>query len=218
MVLSAPGKGDGITTIVLGVNDNMIKAKTKIYSNASCTTNCLSPLVKIIDENWGIQAGNITTTHAYTAAQKIQDAPHADLRRARACAINIVPTSTGAAVATSLVYPPIKDKLMAISLRVPVVTGSIIELIVTTDKKVTVPKVNAAFKKAAKKMKGILQYEEAPIVSSDIIGNSHSCIFDSLLTKVQGTNMLKVIAWYDNEAGYSARLADTTRKVAMAKK
>ena len=218
VILSAPGKGDGIATIVLGVNDEMIKAKTKIYSNASCTTNCLAPVVKLIDQNWGIKQGNITTTHAYTAAQRIQDAPHSDLRRGRAAAMNIVPTSTGAAVATSLVYPSIKGKLTALSLRVPIITGSIIELIVWTDKKTTAAKVNAAFKKAAaKKLKGIVQYEDAPIVSSDIVGNTHSCIFDSLLTIADG-NMLKVVGWYDNEAGYSARLADLTKRVAKAKK
>ncbi len=218
VILSAPGKGDGIATVVLGVNDELIKAKTKIYSNASCTTNCLAPLVKTIDENWGIKQGNITTTHAYTAGQRLQDAPHSDLRRGRAAAMNIVPTDTGAAIATSLVYPPIKDKLTALSLRVPIITGSIVELIVWTDKKTTAAKVNATFKKAtAKKLKGIVQYEDAPIVSSDIIGNTHSCIFDSLLTVADG-NMLKVVGWYDNEAGYSARLADLTKKVAKAKK
>ncbi len=218
VILSAPAKSTGISTVVLGVNDEAINAKTKIYSNASCTTNCLAPIVKLIDENWGIKQGNITTTHAYTAAQKIQDAPHKDLRRGRAAAMNIVPTSTGAAVATSLVYPPIKDKLTALSLRVPIITGSIIELIVWTNKKSTTAKVNAAFKKAAgKKLKGIVEYETAPIVSSDIVGNKHSCIFDSLLTVADG-NMLKVVAWYDNEAGYSARLADLTMRVAKAKK
>ena len=218
VILSAPGKGDGIATVVLGVNNDLIKAKTKIYSNASCTTNCLAPLVKTIDENWGIKQGNITTTHAYTADQRLQDAPHRDLRRARAASLNIVPTSTGAATATSLVYPAIKDKLTALSLRVPVITGSIIELIVWTDKKVTASKVNSTFKKATTKgLKGIVQYEDAPIVSSDIVGNTHSCVFDSLLTVAEG-NMLKVVGWYDNEAGYSARLADLTKKVAKAKK
>lgn len=208
VVLSAPGKGEGIETIVLGINDKKIGKKVCLLSNASCTTNCLAPIVKILDEQYQIINGSMTTTHAYTAAQKLQDAPHKDLRRARAAAANIVPTTTGAAEALGLVYPSIKGKLHALSLRVPILTGSLIELNVNVKKSTTVEEVNKAFKKAAKgKLKGILEYSIDPIVSSDIVGNTHSSIFDSLLTKVN-KKMIRVISWYDNEAGYSARLAE----------
>ena len=221
VVLSAPAKSDNIQTIVFGVNDHEIDAANKIFSNASCTTNCLAPLTKVINENWGLVQGTMTTTHAYTAAQRLQDAPHSDLRRARAAAVNMVPTTTGAAVATSIVYPPVKDKIMALSIRVPVITGSLVELTVIVEKKVTAEQVNKKFKALAKnKMKGVVEYQDAPLVSSDIIGNKYSSIFDSELTSVMG-NMLKVVAWYDNEAGYSARLSDlahTVAKLPMTKK
>ncbi|WP_020534146.1 type I glyceraldehyde-3-phosphate dehydrogenase [Lewinella cohaerens] len=209
VLLSAPGKGEGIQTIVLGVNHEDLDRRANIFSNASCTTNCLAPVVKIVNDNYGIQLGSMTTTHAYTADQRIQDAPHKDLRRARAAAYNIVPTSTGAAAAVKLVYPAIGSKLSAIAVRVPVVTGSMIELNVVLDKTPgSVAEVNAKFKEAAEgPMKGYLQYTEDPIVSSDIVRNPHSSIFDSLMTNING-NMLKVVSWYDNEAGYSARLAD----------
>lgn len=208
VLISAPGKGDGIQTIVLGVNTEELDRRANVFSNASCTTNCLAPVVKVMDENFGIVNGSMTTIHAYTADQRIQDAPHKDLRRARAAAFNIVPTDTGAASAVGKVYPPVKGKLFAIALRVPVITGSMIELNVVVDKVPTAEEVNAKFKEAAEgPMKGILEYCTDPIVSSDIVRNPHSSIFDSLMTDVNG-NMVKVVSWYDNEAGYSARLAD----------
>ena len=214
VILSAPGKGDGIQTIVLGVNDGEINKKNKIFSNASCTTNCLAPLCKIIDQNWGFNLASMTTTHAYTADQNIQDAPHRDMRRARAAGFNIVPTTTGAATAVGKVYPAVEGKMFAMALRVPVITGSLVELNVQIEKSTTAEQVNRKFASAAKKdLKGILEYATAPLVSSDIVGNKHSSIFDSSLTQVNG-NMLKVISWYDNEAGYSARLSDFTRKIA----
>ncbi len=208
VLISAPAKGDGIQTIVLGVNDHELDRRHNVFSNASCTTNCLAPIVKIINDNWGIQLGSMTTVHAYTADQRLQDAPHSDLRRARAAGFNIVPTSTGAASAVKLVYPAIGNKISAVSLRVPVITGSVIELNVVLDKVPTVAEVNAKVKEAADgPMKGYLKYTEDPIVSGDIIRDKHSSVFDALLTNVNG-NMLKVVSWYDNEAGYSARLAD----------
>jgi glyceraldehyde 3-phosphate dehydrogenase len=208
VILSAPAKGAGVQTLVLGVNDDELDRRHNVFSNASCTTNCLAPVVKILEENFGIQYGSMTTTHAYTADQNIQDAPHSDLRRARAAAFNIVPTSTGAASAVGKVYPTVAGKLFAIALRVPVITGSLVELNVVVDKTATVEEINAKFKEAAEgPMKGILQYCEDPIVSSDIVRNPHSSIFDSLMTDVN-KNMVKVVSWYDNEAGYSARLAD----------
>lgn len=214
VVISAPAKGDGVQTIVLGVNDDELDRRANVFSNASCTTNCLAPVAKILNDNWGIINGAMTTTHAYTADQKIQDAPHADLRRARAAAFNIVPTSTGAAVAVGKVLPEVKGKLFAIALRVPVVTGSLIEMNVNLEKTATIEEVNAKFKEMAEgPMKGILQYTEDPIVSSDIVRNPHSSIFDAGMTNVNG-NMLKVVSWYDNEAGYSARLADLTDMIA----
>ncbi len=208
VVISAPAKGGDVQTIVLGVNQEELDRRANVFSNASCTTNCLAPVVKIMDENFGIQNGSMTTIHAYTADQNIQDAPHSDLRRARAAAYNIVPTSTGAASAVGKVYPTVKGKLFAIAVRVPVVTGSMIELNVVVDKVPTAEQVNEKFKAAAEgPMKGILEYCTDPIVSSDIVRNPHSSIFDSLMTEVNG-NMVKVVSWYDNEAGYSARLAD----------
>ncbi len=214
VIISAPAKGDGVQTIVLGVNDDELDRRANVFSNASCTTNCLAPVVKVLNDNWGIEVGSMTTTHAYTADQRIQDAPHSDLRRARAAAFNIVPTSTGAAAAVGKVYPAIKDKLFAIAVRVPVITGSMIELNVVMNKPVTAEAVNAKFKEVAEgPMKGILQYTEDPIVSSDIVRNPHSSIFDAGMTTVK-ENMLKVVSWYDNEAGYSARLADFTHLIA----
>lgn len=209
VIISAPAKSEGVQTIVLGVNDSKLDRRKNVFSNASCTTNCLAPVAKILDDNWGIKVGSMTTTHAYTSDQRIQDAPHRDLRRARAAAMNIVPTSTGAAIAVGKVLPTLKGKLSAISLRVPTVTGSLIEVNVMVKKKTTVAAINKAFKKMADgKMKGILEYQTDPIVSSDIVRNPHSSIFDSLMTTVIGGNFVKVVSWYDNEAGYSARLAD----------
>ncbi|MEM6378144.1 MAG: type I glyceraldehyde-3-phosphate dehydrogenase [Bacteroidota bacterium] len=214
VVLSAPGKGDGIQTIVLGVNDDELDRRHNVFSNASCTTNCLAPVAKILEENFGIKYGSMTTTHAYTADQRIQDAPHGDLRRARAAAFNIVPTSTGAASAVGKVVPSVAGKLFAIALRVPVITGSLVELNVVVEKTATVEEINAKFKEAAEgPMKGILEYATDPLVSSDIVRNPHSSIFDSLMTDVN-QNMIKVVSWYDNEAGYSARLADLTHMIA----
>lgn len=214
VVISAPAKSDDIQTIVLGVNDNEIDPKNKIFSNASCTTNCLAPLVKVIDENWGFVQASMTTTHAYTSDQRIQDAPHSDLRRARAAAFNMVPTSTGAANAVGKVYPAVKGKMFAMAIRVPVITGSMVELNVIVEKETTVDQINKKFASASRgKLRGVLQYVDAPLVSSDIIGNPYSSIFDSQLTKVAG-KMIKVVSWYDNEAGYSARLADMCQKVA----
>jgi glyceraldehyde 3-phosphate dehydrogenase len=214
VVISAPAKGSDIKTIVLGVNDNELTGKEDILSNASCTTNCLAPVVKIINDNWGFVKGSLTTTHAYTSDQNIQDAPHSDLRRARAAAFNIVPTSTGAATAVGKVIPAVQGKMFAIAVRVPVITGSMIELNVITEKNVTIDEINAKFKEIAEgAMKGVLEYETSPLVSSDIVGNKHSSIFDSLLTDVMDGNMVKIVSWYDNEAGYSARLADLTVRV-----
>ncbi len=208
VILSAPAKSTGIPTVVIGVNQDIIKKDDLIVSNASCTTNCLASLVKVIEDNYGIQTGFMSTIHAYTSNQNIQDAPHSDLRRARAAAENLIPTSTGAAEALALVIPSIKGKIFASCIRVPVPTGSIVELTVQTDKTVTVEGVNKAFAAAAKgQLKGVLEYSDKPLVSSDIVSNPHTCIFDSLLTEVH-QGQLKVTAWYDNEAGYAAKLAE----------
>jgi len=211
VIISAPAKGEGVRTVVLGVNQKTLKKSDKIVSNASCTTNCLAPMASIIDKAFGLANGYMTTIHAYTSDQRIQDAPHSDLRRARAAAQSIIPTTTGAATAVGLVLPQLKGKLSGIAARVPVITGSLTDCVFTLKKKTTVEEVNALFKKAAsKELKGILEYTEDPIVSADIIGNPHSCIFDSQMTSVNG-KLLKVVGWYDNEAGYSARTADLVK-------
>ncbi|HEY3386460.1 MAG TPA: type I glyceraldehyde-3-phosphate dehydrogenase [Saprospiraceae bacterium] len=213
VIISAPAKGSDVPTIVLGINDDQIDPNETIFSNASCTTNCLAPLVKILTDQFGIRTGNMTTIHAYTADQNLQDAPHADLRRARSAAINIVPTSTGAAAALKQVIPSIAGKLSAMSYRVPVITGSVVDLSVILNKPATVEEINAAFLHASEnRMKGILNYCTDPIVSSDIVRSPYSCIFDSLLTEVEG-EMVRVVGWYDNEAGYSSRLAELAFKV-----
>ncbi len=213
VILSAPSKSPDVPTIVLGVNEENLDPKETVISNASCTTNCLSPMVKILDQNWGIEQGFMTTTHGYTANQNIQDGPHKDLRRARAAAINIIPTTTGAAIALGLVYPKAKGKINAMALRVPVPTGSLVELSVILEKEASVEELNAAFEKASKgAMKGVLAYSTDPLVSSDIVNDPHSCIFDSLMTSSRG-KFVKVIGWYDNESGYSARMADMVAKV-----
>lgn len=212
VIISAPAKGD-VKTIVIGVNDNEISDDIKIYSNASCTTNCLAPLVKVLDDNFGVEKGFMTTVHAYTADQQIVDGPHKDLRRARAAAINIVPTTTGAAKAVGLVLPHLNGKLDGGAIRVPVPTGSLTDFTAIVKKSTTDEEVKAAFKKAAEgNLKGVLQYSTEELVSTDIVGNQHSSIFDSGLTKVDGT-LVKVISWYDNEAGYSARTADLIEKI-----
>lgn len=201
-------------TVVLGVNDDVIDDETAIYSNASCTTNCLAPMVKVLDDAFGVKKGFMTTIHAYTGDQRILDAPHKDLRRARAAAINIIPTSTGAAKAVGLVLPHLDGKLDGGAVRVPTPTGSLTDFVCEVNKETTAEEVNAAFKKASEgSMKGILEYATDPLVSTDIIGNPHSNIFDSDLTKVDG-NLVKVIGWYDNEAGYSMRTADLILKIA----
>ncbi len=208
VLISAPAKGGGVQTIVLGVNGHELDRRHNVFSNASCTTNCLAPVAKILNDNWGIRVGSMTTIHAYTADQRIQDAPHSDLRRARAAAFNIVPTSTGAASAVGKVVPEVAGKLFAIAVRVPVITGSMIEVNVAVEKTATAEEINAVFKAHAEgDMKGILEYSTDPLVSSDIVRNPHSSIFDSMMTAVKD-DMIKVVSWYDNEAGYSARLAD----------
>jgi len=213
VVLSAPAKDADIPTIVLGANEGTYDPSQTIISNASCTTNCLSPMIKILEDNFGIVNGFMTTIHAYTSAQNIQDAPHKDLRRARAAAINMIPTTTGAAKALGRVLPASDGKISAAAIRVPVITGSITELTVNLSKEATVDQVNAAFKAQAEgAMKGILEYSTDPLVSSDIIGNQHSSIFDSQKTDVNGKT-LRIMSWYDNEAGYSARMADLAEMV-----
>ncbi|MFD3665716.1 type I glyceraldehyde-3-phosphate dehydrogenase [Streptomyces sp. NPDC058659] len=212
VLISAPASGEDIT-IVMGVNqDKYDAAKHHVISNASCTTNCVAPMAKVLDENFGIVKGLMTTVHAYTNDQRILDFPHKDLRRARAAAENIIPTTTGAAKATALVLPQLKGKLDGIAMRVPVPTGSATDLVVTLDREVTKDEVNAAFKKAADDgdLKGILYYTEDPIVSSDIVSDPASCTFDASLTMVQEGNTVKILGWYDNEWGYSNRLVDLT--------
>ncbi|MFE6457167.1 type I glyceraldehyde-3-phosphate dehydrogenase [Streptomyces sp. NPDC090109] len=212
VLISAPASDEDIT-IVMGVNqDKYDAAKHNIISNASCTTNCVAPMAKVLDENFGIVKGLMTTVHAYTNDQRILDFPHKDLRRARAAAENIIPTTTGAAKATALVLPQLKGKLDGIAMRVPVPTGSATDLVVTLDREVTKDEVNAAFKKAAEDgdLKGVLFYTEDPIVSSDIVGDPASCTFDASLTMVQDGKSVKILGWYDNEWGYSNRLVDLT--------
>jgi glyceraldehyde 3-phosphate dehydrogenase len=215
VILSAPAKDKIDATIVIGVNTKELKPEHQIVSNASCTTNCLAPLAKVIHDNFGIEKGLMTTTHAYTNDQRISDLIHKDLRRARAAAINIIPTTTGAAKAIGEVIPSLKGKLDGLAMRVPVANGSVTDLVVTLSKDVTIESVNAAMKKAAEgELKGILEYCEDPIVSSDVIGNTHSSIFDSALTYVIDKRMLKVISWYDNEWGFSNRMVDLIELIA----
>ena len=214
VVISAPATDPDIT-IVLGVNDELYDAeKHNIISNASCTTNCVAPMAKVLHENFGIEQGFMTTIHAYTNDQRILDFPHKDLRRARSAAINQIPTSTGAARAIGLVLPELKGKVDGISMRVPVPTGSITDFVVRLSKEVTAEAVNAAFKQAAENssLKGYMEYTEDPIVSSDIVNSPYSCIFDSGLTMASG-KMAKVFGWYDNEWGYSCRLVDLVGKL-----
>ncbi|MEV4330632.1 type I glyceraldehyde-3-phosphate dehydrogenase [Streptomyces sp. NPDC049597] len=210
VLISAPASGEDIT-IVMGVNqDKYDAANHHVISNASCTTNCVAPMAKVLDENFGIVKGMMTTVHAYTNDQRILDFPHKDLRRARAAAENIIPTSTGAAKATALVLPQLKGKLDGIAMRVPVPTGSVTDLVLELDREVTKDEINTAFQKAAEgQLQGVLEYTEDPIVSSDIVNWPASCTFDSSLTMVQG-KQVKVVGWYDNEWGYSNRLVDLT--------
>jgi glyceraldehyde 3-phosphate dehydrogenase len=218
VVLSAPAKDKPDLTCVLGVNDDKLTADMKYVSNASCTTNCLAPVAKVLHESFGIEKGLMTTVHAYTNDQVVQDFPHSDPYRARAAAVNIIPTSTGAAKAVGEVIPALNGKLTGISLRVPVTTGSVVDLTAVMSKDVTKEEVNAAMKKAAEgPLKGILCYTEDPLVSSDIIGDPHSSIFAADFTQVMAGNLLKVVSWYDNEWGYSVRTADLIAKIAKLK-
>ncbi|MEK6559676.1 MAG: type I glyceraldehyde-3-phosphate dehydrogenase [Planctomycetota bacterium] len=215
VILSAPAKDKIDATIVVGVNNNDLKPEHQIVSNASCTTNCLAPLAKVLNDNFGIENGLMTTIHAYTNDQRISDLIHKDLRRARAAAMNIIPTTTGAAKAIGEVIPSLKGKLDGLAMRVPVANGSVTDLVATVSKDITIEAVNAAMKKAAEgELKGILEYCEDPIVSTDIIGNTHSSIFDSALTYVINKRMVKVISWYDNEWGFSNRMVDLVEMIA----
>ncbi|GAB4147209.1 MAG: type I glyceraldehyde-3-phosphate dehydrogenase [Planctomycetaceae bacterium] len=215
VVISAPAKDAPDLTCVMGVNDDQLTAEHKCVSNASCTTNCLAPMAKVLHENFGLEAGLMTTVHAYTNDQKTADQLHKDPHRARAAAVNIIPTSTGAAKAVGLVLPELNGKLTGISLRVPVPAGSITDLVATLNKDVTADDINSVMKAASEgPLKGILEYTEDPIVSSDIIGNTHSCIFDAEWTTTLGSRMIKVLGWYDNEYGYSNRTADLIARLA----
>ncbi|MEC7231515.1 MAG: type I glyceraldehyde-3-phosphate dehydrogenase [Planctomycetota bacterium] len=208
VLLTVPPKDEIDAMIVLGVNEHTLKGDDRIISNASCTTNCLAPMAKVLDEAFGIQHGLMTTVHAYTNDQRILDLPHKDLRRARAAAQNIIPTSTGAARAVGKVLPRLNGKLDGMAMRVPVPDGSVVDLVATLKKKATAEQVNAAFKAASKKapLRGVLEYSEAPLVSSDIIGNPHSSVIDGGSTMVMGDKTVKVVSWYDNEWGYSNRV------------
>jgi glyceraldehyde 3-phosphate dehydrogenase len=208
VIISAPADGDDIPTIVLGVNEHILSGEEDILSNASCTTNNAAPMIDIIHELCGVISGYITTVHSYTGDQRLHDAPHKDLRRARAAAESMIPTSTGAAKAIGKIFPELNGKLGGAGIRVPVPNGSLTDITCIVQNTKSVEEINAAFKKAAEgKLRGIMEYTEDPIVSIDIIGNPHSCIFDSELTSVIG-NMVKTVGWYDNEVGYSNRLVD----------
>lgn len=214
VVLSAPSKGkNDMKTIVLGVNENILTGDEKVISNASCTTNNVAPMLKVLDDNFGVISTSVTTVHSYTGDQNLHDAPHKDLRRARAAAVSIIPTTTGAAKAVGEVMPHLKGRIGGAGIRVPVSDGSLTDLTCILKKATTIEEVNAVFKKASEtNMKGIIQYITDPIVSVDILNNPHSCIFDSLLTSVIG-DMVKVVGWYDNEIGYSNRLVDLVEKI-----
>jgi glyceraldehyde 3-phosphate dehydrogenase len=218
VIISAPAKGDVDLTVVMGVNDQLFdKSKHQVISNASCTTNCLAPVAKVLNDTFGIENGLMTTIHAYTTSQAILDAPLDDLRRARAAALSMIPTSTGAAKAVSLVLPELKGKLHGMAVRVPTPDVSLVDLTAQMSRDLTAEEVNAAMKAASEgPMKGILMYCEEPLVSIDFVGNTHSSIFDAALTRVQGGNLLKVLAWYDNEFGYATRLVDLAVHVGRA--
>ena len=213
VILSAPAKSDDIKTIVIGINDDLIDPTDTIISNASCTTNAVAPMIKILKDNFGIEQVQIATVHSYTNDQRLHDAPHRDLRRARAGALSIIPTSTGAAKAIVKIFPDLKGKTAGYAVRVPVPDGSLIDVCAQLSTDVDVTTVNKAFLEAAQNgMKNILEYTTDELVSSDIIGNSHSCIFDADLTSITG-NLVRVVGWYDNEAGYSNRLVDLINRV-----
>lgn len=214
VILTVPAKDEIDQTIVLGVNDETLDLSNQAFSNASCTTNCLAPLAKVLNDAFGIEQGLMTTIHAYTNDQVILDLPHADLRRARSAGLNIIPTTTGAAVAVGKVIPELSGKLNGMSMRVPTPTGSVVDLVVQLGKPVTKAEVNAAVKAAADGlMKGILEYTEAPLVSTDVKGNSHSSVFDADSTMVLENGFIKIISWYDNEFGYSTRVVDLAQKL-----
>ncbi len=213
VLLSAPPNGNDIKAIVMGVNDSIVTNEDLIVSNASCTTNCAAPMIKVLDDNWGIEDGYITTVHSYTGDQRLHDAPHSDLRRARAAAVSMIPTSTGAAKAITKIFPHLEGKLGGCGIRVPVPDGSLTDITCVLNKSASVKEINAAFKKAAQgELKSILEYTEDPIVSIDCVGNPHSCIYDAEFTSIVG-NMVKVLGWYDNEMGYSNRLIDLAVKM-----
>jgi glyceraldehyde 3-phosphate dehydrogenase len=213
VIISAPAQGSEVPTVVLGINDEILNKNQTVISNASCTTNCAAPLVKIVDDLYGVVSGYITTVHSYTGDQMLHDAPHKDLRRARAAAVSIVPTSTGAAKAITKIFPHLDNCLGGAGIRVPVPDGSLTDITCMVKKDANIEELNRAFKNAAEgSMKGILEYTEDPIVSVDIVGNPHSCIYDAQLTSVIG-KMVKVVGWYDNEYGYSSRLVDLIQKI-----
>jgi glyceraldehyde 3-phosphate dehydrogenase len=215
VILTVPPKGSVDEMIVLGVNDDQLGVEDLVVSNASCTTNCLAPLAKVLDDSFGIKRGIMTTVHAYTNDQRLADVPHSDFRRSRAATENIIPTTTGAAAAVGKVLPALSGKLDGMAMRVPVPDGSTVDLVVELEKDATVESVNAAVKAAAEgSLAGILQYSEDPLVSTDIIGNPHSSIFDAGSTQVLGGNLVKVLSWYDNEWGYSNRVVDLVGKMA----
>lgn len=213
VVISAPAKGEVDATVVLGVNDDVLTGREEVISNASCTTNCLAPMVKVLDDNWGLKRGFMTTVHAYTSDQRIMDAPHSDLRRARSAAVSIIPTTTGAAKAVGLVLPHLKGKLDGFALRVPTPDGSLTDLTAELEKPATAEEINAAMKAASEgPLKGILEYSEEPLVSIDIVHNPHSNVFDAQSTMAAGT-LVKVVGWYDNEWGYANRTVDIVTKL-----
>jgi glyceraldehyde 3-phosphate dehydrogenase len=214
VILTVPAKGEIDRTIVLGVNDAMLKPEDQVVSNASCTTNCLAPIAKVLHDNFTILSGFMTTIHSYTNDQRLIDMPHSDLRRARHAALNIIPTTTGAAKAIGQVIPELKGKLDGMAMRVPTPSGSIVDLVAQIEKDADIEQINAAMKKAAMgPMKGILQYCEDPIVSTDVISNPYSSIFDSLATMIVGKRLVKLVSWYDNEWGYSNRVVDLMGKL-----
>lgn len=213
VIISAPAKSEDIKTIVLGVNDHLLNNSDTVLSNASCTTNCAAPMIKVIDELCAIESCYVSTIHSYTGDQRLHDAPHSDLRRSRAAALSIIPTTTGAAKAITKIFPSLEGKVGGCGIRVPVPDGSLTDITFIVKKPIPVEEINKAFKEAANgNLKGIMEYTEDPIVSVDCIGNRHSVLFDAQLTSVIG-NMIKVVGWYDNEAGYSARLADLVQRI-----
>ena len=215
VILSAPSTDKSTPTVVLGVNDGQIDLRSSVLSNASCTTNNVAAMVKILDENWGIVDGYITTVHSMTGDQSLHDAPHKDLRRARAASASIIPTTTGAAKAITAIFPHLDGRLGGAGIRVPVLNGSLTDFTCLLKTQPTVQQINEAFKQAAQgDMKNVLEYTEDPIVSADILGNTHSCVFDSQLTSIVG-DLVKVVGWYDNEMGYSSRLADLVEKISL---